>query len=184
LLAEAGYPNGEGFPPLEISFNTLDTHRKIAEAIQQMWAKNLNLRFRLHNEEWAAYLKTRRSRAFDIARMGWIADYPDASAFIDLLESNNPNNDTGWSNTEYDRLLRASRGETDPERRRNLIYQAEAILLDELPVIPIYTYSVNSLRKPYVRGIYPTALDIHPLTEVCIDRRWRERDASEDGACE
>ena len=184
LLAEAGYPNGEGFPEFEISFNTLDTHRKIAETIQQMWSKNLNLRFRLHNEEWASYLKTRRNKEFDIARFGWIADYPDASAFIDLLESNNPNNDTGWEHAEYDRLLRASRGETDPERRRALLYQAETILLDELPVIPIYTYSVNSLRKPYVRGVYPTALDIHPLNEVCIDRRWRERSAAEDGACE
>jgi ABC-type oligopeptide transport system substrate-binding subunit len=184
LLAEAGYPNGEGFPQLEISFNTLDTHRKIAEAIQQMWTTNLNVRFRLHNEEWASYLKTRRNKEYDIARMGWIADYPDASAFIDLMEGNNANNDTGWANAEYDRLLRASRGETDPARRRELLRQAEAILLDEAPVLPIYTYAVNSLRKPYVRGIYPTALDIHPLNEVCIDRRWREQGESEDGTCD
>ena len=183
-LAQAGYPNGKGFPVIEISFNTLDAHRKIAEAIQQMWKKNLNIQVTLHNEEWAAFIKTRRSLKFDVAREGWIADYPDASAFIDLLESTNGNNDTGWKNAKYEDLLHQSRNETDPEKRRQLLYQAEAIVLDQLPVLPIYTYTVNGLLKPYVRGIYPTALDIHPLNEVCIDHHWREHKGNQAAACE
>ncbi|MBI2820377.1 MAG: peptide ABC transporter substrate-binding protein [Acidobacteria bacterium] len=184
LLAEAGYPNGQGFPEMELRFNTLDTHRKIAEAIQQMWAKHLNIHVTLHNEEWAAFLKTRQNLEHDIARDGWIGDYPDPSAFIDLLESTNGNNDTGWKNAEYDRLLVLSRRETDPQKRMRLLQQCEEILLRELPVLPIYTYASNALTKPYVRGIYPTSQDVHPLNEVCIDRHWRDRAESEDGVCE
>jgi oligopeptide transport system substrate-binding protein len=184
LLAKAGYPNGQGFPQMVISFNTLETHRKIAEAIQQMWEKTLHIHLTLHNEEWASFIKTRRSLQHDIAREGWIADYPDASAFLDLLSATNGNNDTGWKNEEYEALLHQSRGETDPARRRELLYRAEAIVLDQLPVIPIYTYSVNGLLKPYVHGIYPTSLDIHPLNEVCIDHNWSKRGVSEDGVCE
>jgi len=184
LLAEAGFPKGQGFPEMELSFNTLATHKKIAEAIQQMWAKYLNIHVTLHNEEWASFIKTRRNLEHDIAREGWIADYPDPAAFIDLIESTNGNNDTGWKNAQYDRVLAASRKETDPARRYELLEQAEEILLDELPVLPIYTYAVHSLLKPYVHGIYPTSLDLHPLNEVCIDRKWRERGASENGACD
>ena len=184
LLAKAGYPNGQGFPALEILFNTLESHRKIAEVIQQMWAKNLNIRVSLRNEEWASYLKSRSSLDYDIARAGWIGDYPDPSSFTDLLESTNGNNNTGWKNPEYDRLLALSRREADPLRRMGLLQQSEALLLEDLPVLPIYTGAINDLRKPYVRGIYPTSLDIHPLNEVCIDRRWRERPNTEDGSCD
>lgn len=172
LLAEAGYPGGKGFPEMELSFNTLEAHRKVAETIQQMWLKNLNIHVRLHNEEWASFIKTRRNLEHDIARNGWIADYPDPAAFIDLMESTNGNNDTGWKNPEYDHLLALSRQETDPARRFDLLRQAEAILLREVPVLPIYTYAVNSLTKPYVRGMYPTPLDVHPLNEVWIDHDW------------
>ncbi len=184
LLAEAGYPGGKGFPEMELSFNTLETHKRIAEAMQQMWEKNLGIRIRLHNEEWASFIKTRQNKEHDIARQGWIADYPDPAAFLDLMESTNGNNDTGWKNAKYDALMTASRKETDPFRRIELLQQAESIVLDELPVLPLYSYSVNTLLKPYVKGIYPTSLDMHPLNEVCIDRRWRERGDSPDGHCE
>src|ERR1041385_6911250 len=93
ILAEAGYPNGNGFPKLELSYNTLEGHRKIAEAIQQMWKKNLNIDITLHNEEWAAFIKSRHDLKHDIARDGWIADYPDPGAFADLMESASGNND-------------------------------------------------------------------------------------------
>ena len=184
LLAEAGYPNGEGFPPVSIFFNTLDLHQKTAESIQQMWTKNLNIRVSLRSEEWASFLKSRSNLEFDIARNGWIADYPDPTAFAELLQSTNENNDTGWSNPEYDRLLALSRGETDPLQRFGLLQKAEAIVLRELPVLPLYTYARDMLIKPYVRGIYATSLDMHPLNSVCIDRKWRERGASENGACD
>ncbi len=184
LLAQAGFPNGQDFPILEISFNTSDAHKKVAEAIQQMWAKHLNIRIRLRHEEWASFIKTRQNLEHDIARGGWIGDYPDPSTFTDLLESTNGNNDTGWKNAEYDRLLALARRETDPVQRMALLEQSEAILLQELPVLPLYTYASNSMIKPYVRGIYPTSQDMHPLNEVCMDRQWQNRASSEDGACD
>ncbi|MGH9785210.1 MAG: ABC transporter substrate-binding protein, partial [Terriglobia bacterium] len=174
LLAQAGYPNGAGFPRLEILFNTLEMHRKTAEAIQQMWTRNLNIQVALRNEEWASYLKSTNSLEYDIARRGWIADYPDPSSFTDLMEGTNGNNNTGWSNPEYDRLIRAARQETDPVRRMSLLQQSEAILLEEMPVLPIYTYASNNLIKPYVRGFVPSPTEEFPLDEFWIDRDWRQ----------
>ena len=172
LLAQAGYPNGEGFPKLEILFNTTESHRKIAETIQQMWARNLNIQVSLRNEEWASYLKSRNNLEYDIARAGWIGDYPDPSTFTDLMESTNGNNNTGWINLEYDALLALAREQLDPQQRLETLRRAEEILLAELPVLPIYTYANNTLIKPYVRGLYPSATDQHPLTAVWIDRDW------------
>ncbi|MBI3895188.1 MAG: peptide ABC transporter substrate-binding protein, partial [Acidobacteria bacterium] len=175
LLAQAGYPNGEGFPSLEILFNTLESHRKIAEAIQQMWAKNLNIRVSLRNEEWASYLKSLTNLDYDIARQGWIADYPDPTTFTDLLESTNGNNHTGWKNPEYDRLLAMARQEADPTRRMGLLQRAEATLIEQSPILPLYTYASNWLLKPYVRGFHPNSLDHYPLNEVWVDNRREAR---------
>jgi ABC-type oligopeptide transport system substrate-binding subunit len=175
LLAQAGYPNGAGFPRLEILFNTFDIHRKTAEAVQQMWARNLNIQVALRNEEWASYLKSANNLEFDIARRGWIADYPDPSTFTDLMESTNGNNNTGWKNAAYDRLISLARQESDPVRRMNLLQQSEVILLEEMPVLPIYTYTSNNLIKPYVRGFRPSPTEEFPLDEFWIDHAWRER---------
>ena len=174
LLAQAGYPNGAGFPPMEIVFNTLENHRKIAEAVQQMWTKYLNIRVTLHNEEWATYLKDMNQLNFDIMRRGWVADYPDPSTFIELMESTNGNNNTGWKNAEYDRLMTLERNEIDPARRMEIMQQAEEILLRELPVIPIYTYASNNLIKPYVRGFRPSPTEQFPIHELWIDYNWRQ----------
>ena len=184
LLATAGYPDGKGFPVLELLFNTVESHRRIAESIQQMWTKHLNIRVTLRNEEWASFLKSIDNGQFDIARQGWIADYPDPMAFAELLESRNGNNDTGWKNPNYDRLLAMAVKEQDPVQRIGLLRKSEELLLTEMPVLPIYTYANNSLIKPYVKGIFPSPMDKHLVHEVCIDRRWRERGDSEDGACD
>lgn len=173
-LAQAGYPKGAGFPRLEILFNTLESHRKIAEAIQQMWAKNLNIQVSLHNEEWASYLKSLTNLDYDIARQGWVADYPDPSTFTDLMESTNGNNHTGWKSAAYDRLLAQARQETDPQQRMRLLEQSETLLLRESPVLPIYTYASNNLIKPYVRGFRPSPTEQYPLEELWIDYQWQE----------
>jgi ABC-type oligopeptide transport system substrate-binding subunit len=175
LLAQAGYPNGAGFPQIEILFNTLEMHRKVAEAIQQMWGRTLNIQVTLRNEEWASYLKSTNNLEYDVARAGWIADYPDPSTFTDLLESTNGNNRTGWKNAAYDKFLSLARQERDPLERMKLLQRSEAILLDELPVLPIYTYASNNLIKPYVRGFVPSPTEEFPLDEFWIDHDWRER---------
>lgn len=178
LLAEAGYPNGQGFPSIDILFNTLDDHKRIAEAIQQMWSKNLNISVKVRNEEWASYLKSRRNLQYDVVRAGWIGDYPDPSTFTDLLESNNGNNDSGWKNPAYDRLIASARDEPDPFKRMEILRKSEAMALDEMPILPLYTYASNQLIKPYVRGIGGSPTDQHLLNKVWIDHEWTKHRAS------
>lgn len=181
LLAEAGYPDGRGFPQMEIIFNSSELHQRIAETIQQMWASNLHIQVRLHNQEWATFLKRLRSLDYDIARDDWVADYADPTTFLDLLESGNPNNGTGWKSAEYDRLLAEARHETDASKRMAVLERAETVALQALPVMPLYTYASEALIKPYVRGIYFSPIDEHPLTHVWIDHKWKQDRAKQEG---
>jgi oligopeptide transport system substrate-binding protein len=172
-LARAGYPGGKGFPPIEILFNTSEDHRRIAEAVQSMWKKELGIPVTLSNQEWASYLAATTAREYDVARRSWIGDFRDPMTFLDLWVTGSGNSRTNWSNARYDALVAAATTETDPARRLAMLSEAEGILLAEGPVIPIYHYVQSSLVKPYVRGIHSTALDVHPLKDVWIDHDWR-----------
>lgn len=108
LLAEAGYPDGQGFPKFELLYNTEDTHAVIAQYIQAQWKENLNINCELVNKEWASYLADRRGKNYFIARAGWIGDYTDPMTFMDLYESDNPQNRAGFKNLDYDKLLKAT----------------------------------------------------------------------------
>jgi ABC-type oligopeptide transport system substrate-binding subunit len=173
LLAEAGFPGGKGFREIRILFNYSDKHRKIAEAIQQMWMKNLNIPVALLNEEWASYLKSINDLDFDVARRGWIGDYPDPSNFIELLESTNGNNNTGWKNAEFDRLMRASRVELNPVKRLQILAQGEALMLEQMPVLPIFSDISNNLVKPYLRGYVASPTEELTVEDYWIDHNWR-----------
>jgi ABC-type oligopeptide transport system substrate-binding subunit len=168
-LAKAGYPDGKGFPKFEILFNTNEDHRRIAEALQAMWKRDLHIPVTLSNQEWASYLSATTSKNYDIARRSWIGDYMDPNTFLTLWQTTDGNNRTGWSNARYDALVHGATSEPDNAKRLAMLSEAEAILLDEGPVIPIYHDTQSSLIKPYVRGIYSTMLDVHPLTHVWID---------------
>src|SRR6266511_220898 len=169
LLAQAGYPYGNGFPRLTIMFNTLESHRAIAEAVQQMWKQNLNIEVELENQEWKVYIDNQRTLNYEVGRYAWIGDYVDPNSFLDMFLSGGGNNQTGWSNKEYDRLL-AEAGQTgDPQQRYELFQQAEAILLDEAPLIPVYHYTHPYLLQPAVQGWFPTLLDHHPYKCVYLD---------------
>ena len=175
-LARAGYPDGRGFPPVDILFNTSEDHRRIAEAIQAMWKQHLNIDVSLSNQEWASYLNATTSLQYQIARRSWIGDYPDPFTFLSIFRTGDGNNRTGWSNAEYDRLLGASEFEPDPAERMRMLARAESILLEDGVVINIYHYVLTEMVKPYVRGLYPTVLDTHPLKHVWIDTAWRPGD--------
>ena len=166
LLREAGYPNGQGLPPIDILYNTMEDHRRIAEAIQQMWKDNLGVEARLVNEEWKVYLESMHSLNYGVARGGWVGDYVDPNTFLDCWLTGGGNNDTGWSNANFDRLLKEAAAAIDPARRFELFHQAEAILLDELPIIPLYYYTRVFLQHPSVQGWYPTLNDNHPYKYV------------------
>jgi oligopeptide transport system substrate-binding protein len=169
LLAEAGFPGGNGFPTSTLLYNTLESHRQIAEALQQMWRQELGVDIRLQNQEWKVYLATRKTGDFQIARSGWAAAYNDVSVFAELMMADNGNNHTRWGNEGYDRLVLAAAGERDPVRRAALYRQADQVLLDELPVLPLYFYRKSYLLRPEVKGWYENLLDHHPLREVWLE---------------
>ncbi|HEY0966319.1 MAG TPA: peptide ABC transporter substrate-binding protein [Opitutaceae bacterium] len=169
LLAEAGFPNGAGFPKMEILYNTTEGHRMIAEAIQQMWRRNLNLDIGLYNQEAKVWSDTMRQMDYQIARFAWVGDYLDASTFLDLMTSTSGNNQTGWSNPTYDRLVDEARRTLDQGKRFDLYREAELILMNESPIMPIYFYTRNNLRLPSVKGWYGNLLDLHPLKHVWLE---------------
>jgi oligopeptide transport system substrate-binding protein len=158
LLAEAGFPEGRGFPQVSILYNTSENHRAIAEAIQQMWRTRLGVEIGLTNQEWKVYLDSQDNLAFDIARAGWIADYVDPNTFMDMWRTGGGNNDTGWSNATYDALLdESAKVKTDAERFA--IYQKlEAMLADEVPIIPLYFYTRVFAMNPKLRFV-PNVID-------------------------
>jgi oligopeptide transport system substrate-binding protein len=174
-LAKAGFPGGKGFPAISILINTSEDHRRIAEAIQAMWKRELGISVAIRNEEWGSYLQTVTAQNYDVARRSWLGDYLDPNTFLACFVTGDGNNRSGWGDPRYDAMIRAAARELDPAKRFTILRDAEALLLSEGPVIPIYHYSTNELIKPYVRGIYQTALDVHPLTRVWIDRDWRSR---------
>src|SRR5690606_38467278 len=148
LLAEAGYPDGQGFPRMEILFNTNDGHRRIAEAIQQMWAANLGIQVGLYNQEAKVQSDSMREGNYEISRYAWVGDYVDASTFLELMLSDSGNNNTGWANADYDRLVSEARYVLDQEKRFELYRQAEKILMAESPIAPIYFYVNSQLQVP------------------------------------
>jgi len=158
FLSDAGYPNGEGFPPFEILFNTHDGHRKIAIAVQQMLKQNLNIDVTLLNQEWKVYLTSTNNLDYDVARMGWIGDFADASNFFDLMLTGVGNNRTGWGNPEYDRLLREAKKATSKQERNKWFSQLNTILAEEMPIAPIYTYTNKHLIRPNVKNWYSNVL--------------------------
>ncbi len=160
LLAEAGYPNGEGWPGLEIIYNTQEAHRKIAVAVQQMWKRELNIDITISNQEWKVYLNSVSQREFQVARRGWIGDYVDANNFLDLFITDGGNNNTGYASDEFDDIILnlAPKAKTRDERY-GLFYKAETMMMNEMPIIPIYTYTSKHLIHPSVEGIYPNLMD-------------------------
>ncbi len=169
LLAEAGYPNGEGFPVTEILFNTHDNHRKVALAIQQMLKTNLNITVNLANQEWKVFLNSKRELNHDIARTGWIADYLDPLNFFELQLSYSGNNNTGWSHEEYDKIIETLGVTSNREQRFKLFEQANKILAEEMPILPLYYMSDINLVYTPVKGVHDNVMHYHPYKRVYLE---------------
>ncbi len=160
LLAEAGYPEGRGFPSFEILYNTHEQHQKIAVAIQQMWRQVLGIQVGIVNQEWQVYLASQEELDYDISRRGWIGDYVDPNTFLDMFITDGGNNKTGFSDPRYDQIvLREAPAAKDREQRYGLFREAETLLIDAMPIIPLYTYQSKHLVHPSVRGYPPNLLD-------------------------
>ena len=171
MLAEAGYPGGKGLPAFDLLFNSSESHRLVAEAIQEMWRRDLGVEVRLTNQERKSTLEARRAGTFQIMRDVWIGDFVDAQSFLDVFRSDSGNNYTGWKNSEYDALLFSAERQTDKNERIALMQKAETLLLDAAPVIPIYHYTHVFLIQPSVKGWYPTLLDHHPYKHVWLEAK-------------
>lgn len=169
LLAKAGYPGGEGLRPLHLLYNTSEGHRKIAVALQEMWRLHLGIQVVLRNQDWKVYLQSRNDLDYDIARAGWIADYEDPMSFLDILLTGRGNNTTGWSNARFDRLVTEATRMTGKQRMEHLL-KAERVLMDALPVLPLYIYTNKYLLHPDVRGWQPNIRDIHPPKYLYLQR--------------
>lgn len=169
LLAEAGFPGGKGLLPLEVLYNTSENHRLLAEAIQEMWRRELGIEVRLVNQEFKVVLAQRRLGDFQILLSDWVGDYLDASTFLELWRSDSANNHTGWSDQEYDAHLFAAARNPDPVARADQLRRAEALLLAEAPIIPLYHNTHVFLLHPAVKGWHPTLLDRHPYKHVWLE---------------
>ena len=159
LLAEAGYPNGEGFPVVEYLYNTSEAHKAVGEALQFMWEEELGVTVTLNNQEWATFLQTRKNGDYSIARNGWIADYNDPMTFLDMWVTGGGNNDAQYSNPKYDELIAAAKLSTDPAERMDLMHQAEDLLMGEDGVLgPIYFYTQKYMVSDRIDGMFYTPL--------------------------
>lgn len=170
LLAEAGFSSGEGFPKLEILYNSEAGHQLIAEIIRKQWERALGINVSTRNEEWASCLNSQQNLDYDVSRKSWIGDYLDPNTFLDMFVTGGTNNNTGWSNAEYDKLIEGAKVEVDPAKRLTMLHRAEEIIMAELPVIPIYTYVSRNIVRPHVKGFYNNLRDEHPLWALSVER--------------
>lgn len=151
LLAEAGYPNGQGFPKIELLYNTGEAHKAIAEAIQAMWKENLGIEVELRNEEWKVFQTSRQNKQYTVARHGWIGDYVDPMTFLDMWVTGGGNNDAGYSNPKYDEQIQIAKTTTG-EKRDKALLEAEKILMEDMPVMPIYYYTNAVLMRESIKN--------------------------------
>ncbi|RIE16408.1 peptide ABC transporter substrate-binding protein [Candidatus Cryosericum septentrionale] len=160
LLAQAGYPNGKGFPAFSLLYNTSDLHKSVAEAIQQMWKKNLGITCTLRSEEWGVYLADEASLNYDVVRRAPTADYMDPNTFLELWVTGNGRNMTGYSNKAYDTLIAKEKATVDPKARMTVLHAAEKILMTDMPIAPVYFYTNPMLLSKHIKNFYESALGI------------------------
>ena len=170
LLAEAGFPGGANFPQISILYNKEMQHSEIAQYVRRQWLQNLNIDVSLEAVEVSIFSDRRHQREFAIGRGSWFGDYNDPSTFLDMYLSSSGNNDAAWFHGEYDALNATAAREPDAERRLRLFERAEAILLEEAPILPIYTYVNKMAIHDDVRGIPLTARNMVNFKSVYVAR--------------
>ena len=171
LLEKAGYKDGKGLPTFKLMYNSEGDHKSVMEVIQQNW-KKIGVNVELTNQEWAVFLNTRQKGEYEISRHGWSADYVDPMTFLDMWVSGEDgkqatwgNNDAHFSNKKYDELVKKAKTESDPAKRFEYMRQADDVLMDEMPIIPLYDYTKTYGIQPYVKG-----LQVSPLGQIYFDK--------------
>ena len=161
LYGEAGY-SSESPLEIEITYNTSENHKRVALAIAAMWKQVLGIKTTLKNQEWKVFLETRRlKKETEIFRGGWVGDYDDPYTFSELLHSENEMNHSGFANQEYDAFLKKASEKNAGEERLSELKMAEKLMLEEMPIIPLYFYVSQHLIKPWVSGLEGNVMDHH-----------------------
>ncbi len=153
LLAEAGYPNGEGFPTIVYSTNDAGYHKMVAEYLQQAW-KELGITTTIEVVEWKAFTPMRRAGDYQASRNGWVYDYNDPTNMLDLMISTNGNNDGKYNNPEFDAMMDKAAKETDPKTRFSYLHQAEDIMMADMSCIPVAYYNDFYLQSSKITGAW------------------------------
>ena len=156
LLAEAGYPNGEGFPAITYSTNDSGYHIPVAEYLQQAWGE-LGINVTVDSVEWASFTPMRRNGEYDASRNGWVGDYADPSNMLELLYSTNGNNDGKYNNPDFDAAIETSRTTTDTAARFEALHTAEDILMEDTACIPVAYYNDFWLQSEKITGMWHSA---------------------------
>ena len=143
--------------------------RQLTEA-GRMLKEHLKIPVRVLNQDWGVYLESMRKLEYDLCRAGWVGDYLDPATFLSLWKTGDGNNNTGWSSPRYDSLLAQSFLEGDPTKRFAMLEEAEKIMLEEAPIIPVYWYVRSYLVRPEVKGILPSLLEHRCYKAISIEK--------------
>jgi oligopeptide transport system substrate-binding protein len=169
FLAKSGFGPNNQPPGLQILYNTMESHRDIAQVISQMWKENLGLDAELVNYEWKVYLENTKNLNYrSIARASWIGDFADPISFLELYTTTDGNNRTGFSDPKYDQAVAETWNLADPQRRLAKLKDAETLLLDRMPIIPIYYYSLQEMRSPRLQNAVPNPLGQYSWKDIFL----------------
>ncbi len=184
-LALARAELGARFPSvITVKFNTgIEFHKHIAEWAQHEWKEKLGIDVRLESQEWKTFLKDTRNKEYEVARMGWIGNFADPEGeFLRQYRCESPDNRTGFCDPEFERLFSQAELEPDRGKRLALVREAEQIMMDAQPLIPMFVYTQHHLQKPYVKGLSINFVDQPSLRNVWIDPEWKQHSQGrEDG---
>jgi oligopeptide transport system substrate-binding protein len=169
LLAEAGYPNGAGFPKFTLLYNTSEGHQLVAEMVQEMWKTTLGIECDLENQEWAVFQDTRTQGDYEVARGGWLTDFLDPMGLLAIFQTGNSYNDPNYNNPEYDALV-SKANQTVGGEHYEALYAAQEILMNELPIVPVYHYTDDYLSSPQVKDWTRSVLGTLDFSKAYVER--------------
>ncbi|MYL33878.1 peptide ABC transporter substrate-binding protein [Pontibacillus yanchengensis] len=165
-MKEEGY---DELPAVTLNYNTSESHKAIAETMQQMYKKNLGVDIELANAEWNVFLQNQKDLKHQLSRSSFLADYADPVNFLESFVTDSTMNRTGWSNEEYDKLIEKAKNETNDEKRWEYMYEAEKVLFEEMPIFPIHYYNQVVLQKPDVKDVVR-----HPVG--FLELKWADKE--------
>lgn len=158
LLAEAGYPNGEGFPSFVLMYNTAEGHQLVAEMVQEMWKTNLGIECTLENQEWAVFQDTRKAGDYEVSRGGWLTDFMDPMGMLAIFVDGNTYNDPNYNNPAYNEAMKRASSSYGKEHY-DALYEAQDIMMNDMPIVPVYHYTSFFLSSPKIKGWDRSVLD-------------------------